>query len=278
MSENTEARRTGGQYIKINDWQIRYFEEGQGETVIFIHGLGQAMYTFRKNVHVLSEYCHVVSIDLLGHGLSDKPEEFDYTIDDFSKLIADFMDAMEIPKATLLGFSTGAIIALDTALKYPNKVDRLILLSPGGVTKTYPTQIKLLTAPIISDLLFTFFSASMVQKVLNQGFYDPSLLTKDIVRHYYKVLSNRAALDATMNALAAWDDTDLAYELSEIQAPAYIFWGEDDTWHSLDMLELYEEALPDVYSATFAQCGHFLHVERADELNKKLIEIVSSDF
>ncbi|MBR2861362.1 MAG: alpha/beta fold hydrolase [Clostridia bacterium] len=272
MSENNAVRRASGQYIEIGNKKIRYFEEGVGDTVIMIHGIGQAMYTFRKSVHVLSEYCHVITIDLIGHGLSDKPE-CDYTIDDFSQLVNDFMYAMDIPSATLMGFSTGAIIALDVALKHPEKVERLILLSPGGITKTYPSLIKHLTTPIISDLIFTFFSSSMVKKVLEEAYYDPGFVTTDVVRHYYKVLSNKENLDAAMIALSNWNDEDIAYQLADVKAPAYIFWGENDTWHPMDMLELYEEALPDVYSATFAECGHLLHEERADELNKKLIEI-----
>jgi 2-hydroxy-6-oxonona-2,4-dienedioate hydrolase len=276
MSEITEARKAGGQYISIGDYNIRYFEEGQGETVIFIHGLGQAMYTFRKNVRVLSEYCHVISIDLLGHGLSDKPE-IDYSIDDFSKLIVDFMDAMGIENASLLGFSTGAIIALDVAIKHPEYVKRLILLSPGGVTKTYPGIIKHLSTPIISDIIFTFFNKSMIKSVLEQAYFDPNLITNDVIRHYYKVLSNKENLDSVIVAYSNWDDSSVAYELASVQAPAYIFWGENDTWHPLDMLELYEDALADVYTATFANCGHLLHEECADELNKKLIEIFTSD-
>ncbi len=276
MSEIQEVRKSGGQYITIGDYNIRYFEEGQGETVIFIHGIGQAMYTFRKNVRVLSEHCHVVCIDLLGHGLSDKPD-IDYTINDFSKLIVDFMDAMNIEKASLLGFSTGAIIALDVAIKYPKLVSRLILLSPGGVTKTYPWQIKHLSTPIISDILFTFFNKSMLKSVIEDAYYDPTLVTNDLVRHYFKVLSNKENLDSTIVAYSNWDDSNIAYELSSVEAPAYIFWGENDKWHPLEMLELYEDALSDVYSATFADCGHILHEERADEINRKLIEIFKTE-
>lgn len=276
MSEIQEVRKSGGQYITIGEYNVRYFEEGQGETVIFIHGIGQAMYTFRKNVRVLSEHCHVISIDLLGHGLSDKPD-IDYTINDFSKLIVDFMDAMNIKKASLLGFSTGAIIALDVAIKYPKLVTRLILLSPGGVTKTYPWQIKHLSTPILSDILFTFFNKSMLKSVIEDAYYDPSLVTGDLVRHYFKVLSNRENLDSTIVAYSNWDDSNIAYELSSVEAPAYIFWGENDKWHPLEMLELYEDALSDVYSATFADCGHILHEERADEFNKKLIEIFKTE-
>lgn len=272
MSEINEVRNTGGQYISINGNKVRYYESGQGETVIFIHGIGQAMYTFRKNIRVLSEHCHVISIDLWGHGLSSKPQ-IDYTIDDFSKLIVDFMDAMQIKKASLLGFSTGAVIALDVAIKKPDYVKQLILLSPGGVTKSYPSIIKHLSTPIISDFIFTFFNKKMIKNILDQAYFDPFLVSRDLVSHYYKVLSNKENLDSTIIAYTNWDDSNIAYELSSITAPAYIFWGENDTWHPLEMLELYEDALPEVFSATFPDCGHILHEECADALNKKLIEI-----
>lgn len=273
--ENSEIKKNSGQFIMIGDNRIRYFEEGEGETVLFIHGIGQAMYTFRKNVHALSQYCHVVTVDLLGHGLSDKPD-IDYTIDDFSSMIYDFTQAMALENITLLGFSTGAVIALDVAQKHPELVKRLILLSPGGVTKTYPATVKFLTVPVISDIIFTFFSTKTVKKVLTQAYFDPTMVSRDLVRHYYKVLSNRENLDSAMTALANWNDEEIAYRMSEIKAPSYIFWGEEDTWHPLSMLDLYEDALPEVLSYTLADCGHILHEERSDEFNKKLIEIVSA--
>ena len=273
--ENSEIKKNSGQYIMIGDNRVRYFEEGEGETVLFIHGIGQAMYTFRKNVHALSQYCHVVTVDLLGHGLSDKPD-IDYSIDDFSSMIYDFTQAMALENITLLGFSTGAVIALDVAQKHPELAKRLILLSPGGVTRTYPATVKFLTVPVISDIIFTFFSTKTVKKVLTQAYFDPTMVSRDLVRHYYKVLSNRENLDSAMTALSNWNDTEIADRMSEIQMPTYIFWGEEDTWHPLSMLDLYEEALPEVLSYTLADCGHILHEERSDEFNKKLIEIVSA--
>ncbi len=274
--ENSEIKKNSGQYIMIGDNRVRYFEEGEGETVLFIHGIGQAMYTFRKNVHALSQYCHVVTVDLLGHGLSDKPD-IDYSIDDFSSMIYDFTQAMALENITLLGFSTGAVIALDVAQKHPELVKRLILLSPGGVTRTYPATVKFLTVPVISDIIFTFFSTKTVKKVLTQAYFDPTMVSRDLVRHYYKVLSNRENLDSAMTALSNWNDTEIADRMSEIQMPTYIFWGEEDTWHPLSMLDLYEDALPEVLSYTLADCGHILHEERSDEFNKKLIEIVSGE-
>ncbi len=269
------VKKNSGQYIMIGENRIRYFEEGEGDTVLFIHGIGQAMYTFRKNVHALSQYCHVVTVDLIGHGLSDKPE-CDYLISDFTEMLREFMQAMSLENVSLLGFGTGAVIALDIARKYPELVSRLFLLSPGSVTKNYPATIRHLTVPLISDFIFTFFSVKTVKKVLVQAYFDPAFVTHDLVRRYYKVLSNRENLDSAMVALSNWDDREIMESLPSVQAPTYIFWGEEDTWHPLDMLEFFENSLENVYSATIADCGHMLHEERSDELNKKLIEIISS--
>ena len=272
--ENNE-KKSCGQYIELGNQRIRYFEEGQGETLLMVHGLGQAMYTFRKNVHVLSEYCHVVTIDLIGHGLSDKPETVDYSIEDYSQLIADFMDAMGIEHATVMGFSTGAVIAMDLAIRFPGYVDRLILLSPGGLTKTYPPLFRRLTVPVISDILITLFNKGMVRSVLKDAYYDPRLAATDVIHHYYKILSDPSALEALVSSIASWNDAPISEGLSRIKAPVYIFWGEKDQWHPLEMMEYYEDALSDVYSATFAECGHLLHEECFEELNKKLIEIMA---
>ncbi len=274
MNELTNERKSGGQYIKIGENNIRYFEEGEGATLIMIHAIGQAMYTFRKNVHALAEYCHVVTIDLIGHGLSDKPAS-DYTIDDFTDLIIEFMDAMDITSATLCGFSTGAVIAANVALRNPNAVEQLVLISPGGITKQYPSLMRGLTKPIISDLIFTFFSATTVKKVLAEAYYDPQLVKRDVIRHYYKVLSDKDNLDATIVALTAFNDSDVMNALPTLACPTYVFWGENDIWHPLDMLENFEDLLPEVYSATIPECGHLLHEEKSDEFNKKLIEIMS---
>lgn len=272
----SETKQSGGQFIMLGEAKIRYFEQGEGETVLFIHGLGQAMYTFRRNVLELAKHCHVVSIDLIGHGLSSCTE-CDYTIADFSKLIAEFMDAMNIEKATLVGFSTGAMIALDVAENYPDLVKRLVLLSPGGVTKTYPAQIKRLKKQLFADMYFTFFNKSMIKKVLMQAYYNPTFVKKDVIEHYFKVLSNSDTRDAFISSVATWDDYSVYENLSLVTAPAYIFWGEEDTFHPIAMLETFEEELSDVFVATFACCGHLLHEERANEFNQKLISIISSN-
>ncbi len=272
----SEIRQSNGQFIMLGETKIRYFEQGEGETVLFIHGLGQAMYTFRRNVLELAKHCHVVSIDLIGHGLSSCVD-CEYTIADFSKLLADFMDAMNIEKATLVGFSTGAMIALDVAENYPDLVKRLVLLSPGGITKSYPSQIKNLKKPFLADLLFTFFSKSMIKKVLMQAYYNPSFVKKDVIEHYYKILSNSSTRDAFITSVANWDDLNVYENLSLVSAPSYIFWGEEDTFHPILMLETFEEELSDVYVATLASCGHMVHEERANEINQKLISIISSN-
>ncbi|MBP5661874.1 MAG: alpha/beta hydrolase [Clostridia bacterium] len=275
MSESTETRGLSGQYIQAGGRKIRYYEEGEGENLLMIHGIGQAMYTFRRNVHALSEYCRVITVDLIGHGLSDKPD-CAYTIDDFTEMLVDFIDAMELKELVLAGFSTGGIIALNLAVKHPDLIRKLVLLTPGGLTKTCPATLRRAAKPLLSDFVFTFFRPHTVRKVLLEAYYDPRMASKSVVNHYFKVLSHHDNLDACLRALAAWNDSAVMDSLSLVKAPVYLFWGEDDTWHPLSMMERFEDELPDVYSATFGECGHLPHEEHAEEFNKKLIEIVTS--
>lgn len=272
----TDERRASGQYLQLGTYRIRYFEEGSGPVLLMIHGLGQAMYTFRRNVHVLSEYAHVITLDLPGHGLSDKPETVG-TLESYTDVVIDFIDAMELSDVTLLGFSTGAEIALNVSLKAPEKLRQLVLLSPGGITKTFPGCIRRAGKPLFSDLIFNFFSVKMMRKALKSAYFDTAYVTGEVVRHYYKVLGNRENLDAAMNSFAAWDDRALMEQLSSVSIPTYLFWGEQDEWHPLSMLEAFEDGLEELYVGTFADCGHALHVERAAELNKKLIALIGEE-
>ncbi len=111
---------------KDTDIKLHYIEKGTGSPLILLHGNGEDSGYFVHQInHFLKEHC-VIALDTRGHGKSprgDKP----FTIRQFAEDLHDFMDEQEIEKADILGFSDGGNIALVFALKYPERVDRLIL-------------------------------------------------------------------------------------------------------------------------------------------------------
>jgi len=128
------------------DIQLYYEEKGTGEPLILLHGNGEDGSYFVHQMAYFSKYYRVIAIDTRGHGKSPRGTK-DFTIKQFAEDLHDFMDTHQIGKAYLLGFSDGGNIALTFALKYPERVKKLVLnganLSPKGVRAAVQVPIVL---------------------------------------------------------------------------------------------------------------------------------------
>ena len=104
------------------DIQLHYIEQGQGRPLILLHGNGEDNSYFVHQIDYFSKDYRVIAIDTRGHGKSPRGEK-PFTIKQFAEDLHDFMDEKGIEKAILLGFSDGGNIALEFALKYPERID-----------------------------------------------------------------------------------------------------------------------------------------------------------
>ena len=124
------------------DIKHHYIEKGIGAPLILLHGNGENCEYFKGQIHVFAGHYHVYAIDTRGHGKTPRGVK-PFTIRQFAEDLLGFMDDRQIEKAHLLGFSDGGNIAMIFAMKYPDRVDQLILnganLSPDGVWRS--TQI-----------------------------------------------------------------------------------------------------------------------------------------
>ena len=128
------------------DISLNYLEKGQGKPLILLHGNGEDNSYFVYQVAYFSRFYRVIAIDTRGHGQSPRGTA-PFSIQQFAEDLRGFLDQHEIPKAHILGFSDGGNIALTFALRYPERVDRLILnganLFPAGVKPTVQLPIVL---------------------------------------------------------------------------------------------------------------------------------------
>ena len=197
----------------MNDIQLHYIEQGHGKPLILLHGNGESSDYFE---HQMACFCHdyrVIAIDTRGHGQSPRGEK-PFTIKQFAKDLHDFMNDKGIEKAILLGFSDGGNIALEFALKYPERVEKLILnganLFPSGVKPLYqrPIEIGYRIANLFSKISEKAQqNAEMLALMVNEPHIDPVELakltmpvlvvagTKDMIkdshtRLIYKILPN----------------------------------------------------------------------------------------
>lgn len=128
------------------DISLHFVEQGGGKPLILLHGNGEDGSYFKHQINCFSADYRVIAIDTRGHGQSSRGEK-PFTIVQFAEDLHDFMDEKGIAKAILLGFSDGGNIALTFALKYPERVERMIVdganLFPSGVKPLYQWPIEL---------------------------------------------------------------------------------------------------------------------------------------
>lgn len=149
------------------DIQLHFLERGSGEPLLLLHGNGEDLSYFEHQIPEFSGHFRVIALDTRGHGRSPRGYA-PFSIAQFADDLAEFMDAHGISRAHILGFSDGANIALAFALKYPARVNRLILnggnLKPSGV-KLF-VQLPIVAAYGISSLIALFDRKALAKKEL----------------------------------------------------------------------------------------------------------------
>lgn len=107
--------------------------KGKAETLILMHGIGGHLEAYAKNVVALGEHYHVIAFDYVGHGLSAKKTDIEYSIADYVEQLRELMDVLDIPQAHISGESLGGVVTGDFAVRYPQRIKRAVLNTTGGI-------------------------------------------------------------------------------------------------------------------------------------------------
>lgn len=201
------------------DIQLHYIEQGQGQPMILLHGNGESCDYFEHQIAYFSKQYHVIALDTRGHGQSPRGEK-PFTIKQFAEDLHDFMDEKSIERAIVLGFSDGGNIALTFALKYPERIEKLILnganLFPSGVKPLYqwPIEIGYCIAKQFSKKSEKVKqNAEMLGLMVNEPHIEPSELarltmpvlviagTKDMIKESHTRLIYKSLPNAQMNII-----------------------------------------------------------------------------
>ena len=201
------------------DIQLHFIEQGQGQPMILLHGNGESCDYFEHQIAYFSKQYHVIALDTRGHGQSPRGGK-PFTIKQFAEDLHDFMDEKDIERANILGFSDGGNIALTFALKYPDRVEKMVVdganLFPSGVKPLYqwPIEIGYRIAKMFSKKSDKALrNTEMLGLMVNEPNIEPSELarltmpvlviagTKDMIKESHTRLIYRSLPDAQMNII-----------------------------------------------------------------------------
>ena len=268
--------------VTVQEQRIAYLDVGTGPPVILIHGFGGSMWQWEHQQHALSQHFRVITLDLPGSGLSDKPD-IDYRPDQFVDFLTGFMDALQIPRATLVGNSMGAGLAIAMALEHPARVDKLVLID--GLPQHIMQK---LTSPSLRRALETraptwlvslgnrLFGGLMMESTLREFVHDPALLTPAVIERSNRNRRRPGILKpilAMKHVLPLWE-SGLALRLGAVSHPTLVLWGEQDRVFPVAVGEELHRTIKASRFITVPNAGHIPQWEQPDLVNRSLIEYI----
>lgn len=141
----TDATK-GVKTMTLHGDRVAYRDEGRGEVVLLIHGIGGSSDTWSGVIPLLAKRYRVIAPDLLGHGQSDKPRG-DYSVGAFAVVLRDLLDELGVTRVTVVGHSLGGGIAMQFAHQHRQYCDRIVLISSGGFGSDVSHVFRLLSLP-----------------------------------------------------------------------------------------------------------------------------------
>jgi haloalkane dehalogenase len=258
--------------------RVHYVDEGSGPTLLFVHGTPTWSFEWREQIKALAPHFRCVALDLVGMGLSDRPETFAYTPEAHAAALSEFVNGLDLRDITLVVHDFGGPIGLPLALETPSRVRRLVILNTFAWSLENDTDVRrpaFLLGGELGRWLYKYANLSL-RMIMRSAFADRSVLTPDIHKQYLLAFQNPDARGKVLHAFArALLGSSAFYR--EIEArldtlrriPVLIVWGTKDPAFRETQLDRWVIALPHAHVVRLP-VGHWPQEEAPGAVNAAL--------
>jgi pimeloyl-ACP methyl ester carboxylesterase len=244
--------------------------------IIMIHGFGACLQTWEPWAKALDPKFRVIRFDLPGAGLSSPDPRGDYTDARTIAVLLALMDRLGVAKASLIGNSIGGRIAWTFAAEHPDRVDKLVLISPDGFASPGFAYGQAPKVPATLGLMRYVLPKSLLRASLKPAYGDPAALTQPTLDRYYELMLAPGVRQALLQRLKETVLVDPRPLLHAIKAPVLLLWGERDGMIPFSNARAYLQTLPDARLAALPTLGH-VPQEEAPAISLRPVEAFLSD-
>jgi pimeloyl-ACP methyl ester carboxylesterase len=256
-------------YRVVHGYRRAFVHVGRGPALLLLHGIGDSSETWREIIPILARTHTVIAPDLLGHGRSDKPRA-DYSVAAYANGMRDLISVLGVDRATVIGHSLGGGVAMQFAYQYPERCERLVLVSSGGVSRDVHALLRLASAPS-ADLVMPLLGLRATRLFTHAIFGMLERLGTDLGRDAEDMLrvfdalpdaTARLAFVRTLRAVVDWRGQvvtmlDRCYLTSGM--PTLLIWGGRDVVIPCEHARVAHAAMPGSRLQVFERAGHFPH-------------------
>lgn len=247
-----------------NGIKINYYDAGQGPPLLLLHGFAACAYTWRFIGPPLAAEHRVITMDLKGHGLSDKPRDGRYALNDQAEIVAEFIRRQDLRDLVLIGESMGGAVSLFTYFRLgednPERIKKLVLIDSPGYQQKLPWFVWLSQFPGVSalaELVSPRFAAAIV---LRKCYYNVDKITAEQIDTYAYFGSLPGASEAVMETakqIVPPDIEALTEKYRTVKVPVLLIWGEEDQVIPLkEVGRKFARDIPGAKLVVLPRCGH----------------------
>ena len=223
---------------------FRYLERGQGDSVLWLHGLFGSPENWYPTLHALADEFHGLALQLpLDHRPTRQPDDFE-SIQQLTEFVARFLDTQDIERTIIGGNSLGGQVAIDFCLRYPERVSKLVLTGSAGLFEY--SLSRQVPRP----------SPEFVREQASQVFYDRSYVTESLVQQISQMLSDRTYVRFLIRVAKATRDYNVKGELERLRLPTLIVWGSNDQITPPSVAHDFQTHIQGAQLVFIERCGH----------------------
>ncbi len=268
--------------VTVLGFKLHYLGAGRGQPLVLLHGLGGDGSRWSPNIGPLARDFHVFALDQIGFGQSDKPLA-NYHTGMLAEFLVDFLKAVNVDRASLVGNSMGASVALYTAVRFPRAVDKIVLADGGGFR---PTAAGRGTSAGVAGRDAMAGGAPADAAARRRQLQNS--VTRDETREFFRILFHDKSLvtdrmvddQLAMRLRSAFTITKMQEagekglgslteaEVHEVKAPTLILWGKYDELANPAGADRLANTIPGSKKVIVDDCGHMPQLEKADIFNR----------
>ncbi len=259
------------QFVELEDGQtVHLRDEGPRDApaIVLLHGSNADLHTWQPWVDRLSDEYRIVRLDQIGHGLTGPSISGTYGLDDFHATINEVTAKLEIETFVLAGNSMGGWIAMDYAMKHPDRLEGLVLVDAGGadIQREGSGNLAFTIArlPGVGAAMSQLLPRSIVERSLSQSVSNQDVVTDERIDRYWELARYPGNREATRTRFSGSRVSFDAADISAVEVPTLVMWGDEDALIPVEAATWYDDLLPASTLVIYEGFGHLPQVELPD--------------
>jgi len=262
-------------FVSVDGLTLRYREWGSKQadraSLLLIHGFGNSLQSFRTLAPLLAQTHHVIAIDMIGYGLSEKPINYDYHNGPQALMLMRAAHQLGLDHIVYVGHSLGGAVALQAVVQ-DERAGGLVLLNPGIISTGVPkiAQVTLPPLPRMSAKLFA--SREFRSRFLKKSYVNPEIVTEQVIDDVMLAAQSEGYMRGTTSLMTQYREGEEIALATNVKVPVLIPWGDQDRNKPFQEATELQALLPGSTLVRFSNAGHYVHEEAPTEVAQAIVD------